>query len=66
MTFCPSCGRQRCMKKYDELKLINHVQTSEILLIEKFTYKVFIVNFLDMKAVKELYKRHIYIDRIWR
>ena len=25
-------------KKYDELKLINHVQTSEILLIENFTY----------------------------
>ena len=25
-------------EKYDELKLINHVQTSEILLIENFTY----------------------------
>ena len=25
-------------EKYDELKLINHVQTNEILLIEKFTY----------------------------
>ena len=28
--------------KYDELKLVNHVQTNEILLIENFTYKVFI------------------------
>ena len=26
----------------DELKLINHVQTNEILLIENFTYKVFV------------------------
>ena len=27
-----------CMEKYDELKLINHVQISEILLIENFTF----------------------------
>ena len=38
MTFCPSGERQGCTKKYDELKLINHVQTNEILLIENFTY----------------------------
>ena len=25
-------------KKYNELKLINHVQTNEILLLENFTY----------------------------
>ena len=25
-------------QKYDELKLVNHVQTNEILLIENFTY----------------------------
>ena len=36
MMFCPSYEKQGCTKKYDELKLINHVQTSEILLIEKF------------------------------
>ena len=30
--------RQRCTKKYDNLKLVNLVQTNEILLIEKFTY----------------------------
>ena len=41
MTFCPSCKRQGCTKKYDELILVNHVQTNEILLIENFTYKVF-------------------------
>ena len=35
---CPSCEKQGCTKKYDELKLINHVQTSEILPIENFTY----------------------------
>ena len=29
-----SCEKQGCTKKYDELKLINHVQTSEILLIK--------------------------------
>ena len=37
MTFCPSCEKQGCTIKYDELKLINHVQTSEILLIGNFT-----------------------------
>ena len=35
MTFCPSGEKQGWKKKYDELKLINHVQTSEIL---NFTY----------------------------
>ena len=30
------------MKKYDELKLVNHVLTNENLLIENFTYLVFI------------------------
>ena len=38
MTFCPSCERQSCTKKYDELKLVNCVQTNEILLVENFTY----------------------------
>ena len=36
MTFCPSCERQGFTKKYDELKLVNHVQTNEILLKENF------------------------------
>ena len=40
--FCPSCERQGCTKKHDELKLVNPVQTNEILLIENFTYLVFI------------------------
>ena len=30
--------RQGCTKKYDELKLVNQVQTNEIMLIENFTY----------------------------
>ena len=30
--------RESCTKKYDNLKLVNHVQTNEILVIEKFTY----------------------------
>ena len=30
--------RQSCTKKYDNLKLVNLVQTNEILLIENFTY----------------------------
>ena len=30
--------RQGYAKKYDKLKLINHVQTNEILLIKNFTY----------------------------
>ena len=29
------------MKKYDELKLVNQVQTNAILQIENFTYQVF-------------------------
>ena len=29
------------MKKYDKLKLVNQVQTNQILLIENFTYQVF-------------------------
>ena len=33
MTFCPSYEKQGCTKKYDELKLINHEQTNETLLI---------------------------------
>ena len=38
MMFFPSCKKQGCTKKYVELKLINQMQTSEILLIENFTY----------------------------
>ena len=38
MTFCPSWERQSCTKKYDNLKLVNFVQTNKILLIENFTY----------------------------
>ena len=37
MTFCP-WERQSCTKKYDNLKLVNLVQTDEILLTENFTY----------------------------
>ena len=29
---------QNCTKKYDDLKLVNLVQTNEILLIENFTH----------------------------
>ena len=29
-------------KKYDELKLVNHVQTNQILPVENFTYEVFV------------------------
>ena len=36
--FCPSWERQSCTKKYDNLKLVNLVQTNEILLIENSTY----------------------------
>ena len=40
--FWPSCKRLDYIKKYNELKLVNHVQTNKILLIEKFTYRVFV------------------------
>ena len=42
MMFCPSYERQGYMNKYDKLKQVNHVQTNEILLIENFTYLVFV------------------------
>ena len=38
MTFYPSWERQSCTKKYDNLKLVNLVQTNEILIIENSAY----------------------------
>ena len=60
MTFCPSCERQICTKKYDNLKLVNLVQTNEILLIKNSTHlniRFEIFGWICM---------YIYIDRIWR
>ena len=43
MSFCPTCETGLYEKKYDELKLVNLVQTNEILLIENFLpIKVFV------------------------
>ena len=40
--FYSSWERQGCTKKYDELKLVNHVQTNEILPIKNFINDEFI------------------------
>ena len=59
MTFCPSWERQSYTKKYDNLKLVNLVQTNEILLIENSTYlniRFEIFGWICM---------YVYIDRIW-
>ena len=60
MTFCPSWERQCYTKKYDNLKLVNLVQTNEILLIENSTYlniRFEIFGWICM---------YVCIDRIWR
>ena len=42
LTFLRETGLYEKKKKYDELKLVNHVQTNEIPSIETFTYSVFV------------------------
>ena len=50
--------RDSCIKKYDELKLVNLVQINEILLIENFTYLS-----IRLEMFGWIYTIYIYIDR---